>query len=99
MLNVTSRLAIRIWDLPDDVDWLDQSPQASRSQLTAADILPDSNDALELTQRALIFLQHFLTSEFNALHDLQVFVPVAHTSGPVLKKEVANEDLVQRRKI
>lgn len=88
MLNVTSPLAIQIRDVPDDVDWLDQSSESSRSQLTAADILPDANDAVELTEQALVFLQHFLTSEFHDLHDLASLVPVAHSSGPVVKTEV-----------
>lgn len=49
MLNLTSRLAIRIRDIPG-VDWLDQSPQGSRSRLKATDILPGRDDALALQQ-------------------------------------------------
>ena len=71
MLNLTSRLAICIRDIPDWVDWSDQSPQASRSQLTATDILPGIEDAKALHDRALIFLQQFLVREFNDLHHLQ----------------------------
>ena len=85
MLNVTSRLAIEIRDVPNEVDWFDQCPQDSRSKLTAADILPGIDDALAIQQRALVFLQIFLTSEFDDLHDLQSFVPPAHSSSPVEK--------------
>ena len=88
MLNVTSRLAIKVRNIPDGVDWFDQCPQGSRSQLTVADILPGTDDALALQQRALVFLQHFLTSEFDGLHELQSLVPAVHTSGPVQKAEV-----------
>ena len=84
MLNVTSRLAIEIRDIPNEVDWLDQCPQDSRSKLTVTDILPGIDDALAaIQQRALVFLQIFLTSD---LHDLQSFVPPAHSSSPVEKK-------------
>ena len=88
MLNVTSRLAIRVLYVPDDVDWLDHSPQSSRRQLTAADILPDADDAHALRERALIYLQHFLTTEFDDLHDLQQLLPPAHASASAMQTEV-----------
>ena len=88
MLNLTSRLAIEIRDIPNGVDWSDQSPQGRRSQLTAADILPGIEDALALQKRALVFLQQFLVSEFDDLHELQSLTPVAHSSDTVKKSEV-----------
>ena len=44
MLNVTTRLAIRIESTPDWFDWSDQSSQGCRSELKAVDILPDMKD-------------------------------------------------------
>ena len=88
MLNLTSRLAIEIRNIPDEVDWLDQTPQGSRSQLTAADILPGIEDASVLHKRALVFLQQFLVSEFDDLQNLRLFAPPAHKSTPVRKTEV-----------
>ena len=70
------------------MDWSDQSPQGRRSQLTAANILPGIEDALALQKRALVFLQQFLVSEFDDLHELQSLAPVAHSSDPVKKSEV-----------
>ena len=88
MLNLTSRLAIEIWDIPDGVDWSDQTPQGSRRELTAADILPGIEDAAVLKNRAITFLQHFLVTEFDDLHDLQPVAPPAHPSTPTRKTEV-----------
>ena len=96
MLNVTSRLAICIRDAPAEVDWCDQSPQGSRSQLTVADILPDADDATVLTKRALVFLQHFITSQFDDLHDLQPFLPGTPTPESVKKTEVVPMRLLFR---
>ena len=50
MLNVISRLAIEIQNIPDGIDWLDHRPQGSRSKLTVADILPGTDEALALQQ-------------------------------------------------
>ena len=87
MLNLTSRLAISMRYIPDGVDWTDQSPQGSRAQLTATDILPGIDDAKVLQQRALDFIQRFLVSEFEELHELQCFIPVS-APNPVEKTEV-----------
>ena len=71
MLNLTSRLAISLRDIPEWVDWYDKSPQANRGQLTASDILPGIEDAKALHHRALVFLQQFLIKEFRDLHELE----------------------------
>ena len=88
MLNVTSRLAISIRNIPTDVNWDDQSPQASRSQLPVADILPDAHDASVLMERAQVFLQHFITSNLDDLHDLQSLAPSSNTAEAVEMTEV-----------
>lgn len=96
MLNVTFRLAICIRDAPAEVNWYDQSPQGSRSQLTVADILPDADGTTVLTKRALVFLQHFITSQFDDLHDLQPFLPGTPTPESVEKTEVVPMRLLFR---
>ena len=88
MLNVTSRLANEIRDIPDGVDWSDCTPQGSRSNLTAADILPGIEEAKILLERALAFIQQFLVSEFTDLLELQSVAPDMHPSGPVRKTDV-----------
>ena len=88
MLNLTSRLAICIRDIPEWVDWSDKSPQASRSQLTATDILPGIEDAKALHDGALIFLQQFLVREFNDLHHLQPLAPARNLYRSTMKTEV-----------
>ena len=46
MLNLTSRLAIKIKYLPDyEFDWSDTSPQRPQTSLRVEDFLPNENDA------------------------------------------------------
>ena len=72
------------------------SPQGSRSQLTVAGILSDADDSMVLTKQALVFLQHFITSQFDDVHDLQPFLPGTHTPESVEKTEVVPMRLVFR---
>ena len=87
MLNLMSRLAIEIRNIPDGVDWLDETPQGSRSQLTLLTFYLGLMMHV-LQKRVLVFLQQFLVSEFDDLHDLQPFAPPAHHMAPVQKTEV-----------
>ena len=88
MLNVTSRLASEMRHVPEDVDWADSSPQGSRTHLTAADILPDVDDTSVLRKRALLYLQHFIVTEFSALSELHQVLPALHPCGGVTKTNV-----------
>ena len=88
MLNLTSRLAIAIRDVPEWVDWSDQIPQASRNKLTSTDILPGIEEATALRKRALIFLQQFLVREFDDLHELQSLAQAEPLSSPATKTDV-----------
>ena len=75
MLNVTSRIAVRIDKLPDwEVDWNDNKPQLSVDSLTVADFLPSEDDATHLKQRAVRYMKNVLVSEFSSLSDLKPFV-------------------------
>ena len=88
MLNVTSRLAIEMRHVPEDVDWADSSPQSSRTHLTASDILPDVDDTSVLRKRALLYLQHFIVTEFSALSELHQVLPALHPCGVATKTDV-----------
>ncbi len=88
MLNLTSRLAIEMRNIPGGVNCSDSKPQGSRKLLTAADILPHVDDAAVLRKRALLYLQHFLVTDFIALRKLRPLVPTIHPSGPVRKSVV-----------
>ena len=51
MLNLTSRLAVKIKNLPDfEFDWADTTPQRPRTSLNVEDFLPSEVDATVLKQ-------------------------------------------------
>ena len=76
MLNITSRLAIRLRYLPEwEFDWSDMHPQRSKESLNLSDFLPDEHDAAELKTRAIQYIMRFLVQEFSELHVLGQFVP------------------------
>ena len=92
MLNLTSRIAVKMQNLPDwDVDWNDSRPQRPRSSLTCSDILPDDDDATELLKRAVM---EFLVSEFNSLKDLKPYVPPRQSPHPVRRTIVAPMEIL-----
>ena len=83
MLNITSRLAVRLQNLPNwNVDWADSQPQRTRQSLNISDFLPSSEDARHLKERATAFLMKFLAEEFDSLSDLQPFVPKHQSPHP-----------------
>ena len=68
MLNMTSRLAIRLENIPDwDVDWLDNKPQLPRSKLNHTHFLPSEDDARSLEQYAMLYMMEFLVENFKSL--------------------------------
>ena len=79
MLNVTSRLAVRLQNLPNgNVDWADSKPQCTRQSLNISDFLSSCS----------AFLMKFLAEEFESLSDLQPFVPKHQSPHPVQKSAV-----------
>ena len=89
MLNLTSRMAVEIQNLPHwEVDWSDNKPQKIRSSLTCSDFLPDEVDATELQKRAVLLVMGILTTEFTSLGDLQKLVPQIESPNPVRKSVV-----------
>ncbi len=76
MLNITSRIAVRIKNLPDwPFEWSDTTPQRSIESLTPSDFLPSEDDAKELKTRAVRYMVRFLVKEFSSLADLRGFIP------------------------
>ena len=89
MLNITSRLAIRLRYLPEwEFDWSDMQPQQSRESLNLSDFLPEEHDAAELKTRAIQYIMRFLVQEFSELHDLAQFAPKQQPLHPTEKTEV-----------
>lgn len=90
MLNITSRLAIRLRYLPDwEFDWSDTQPQRSRESLTISDFLPDEHDAAELKSRAIHYVMRILVQNFKHLQDLAQYAPDEQPFHPPQKAEVA----------
>ena len=76
MLNITSRIAVRIKHLPEwSFDWSDSTAQRSLESLTVADFLPSEEDGKELKKRAVKYLKQFLVNEFESLAHLKQFIP------------------------
>lgn len=97
MMNVTTRLAVRIRFLPDyPFNWSDSSPQKSRQSLTVEDYLPSANESLQLEERATRYMMGFLVETFACLEDLQPFVPAMEPLHQPQKSEVVPMKLLFR---
>ena len=89
VLNVTSRLALRIRHLPPfEFDWSDTTPQCSRDTLTIEDFLPNEEDARIVKQCATQYIMGFLVESFTSLSDLAKFVPTPQHLHTTTKSEV-----------
>ena len=89
MLNVTSRLAVKIKNLPGfKFDWANTKPQRPRTSLTVEDFLPSEADATVLNQRAVHYIMGFLVETFSSLKHLAEFVHQPESIHPVTKSEV-----------
>ena len=95
MLNLTSRLAIKLRYLPDwEFDWSDNSPQCSRDSLTLEEFLPDEEDAAEFTQLAIEYTMRFLVKEFPSLHTLRNTLSDLQPLHPVMKTEAVPQKVL-----
>ncbi len=88
MKNVTARLALKIQNRPQEINWSDSRPQRSRSALTINDLVPNNSDGEELHQRAVAYVMRFLVAKFRSLSTLKQFVPSLRSPHPVSKSEV-----------
>ena len=88
MLNITSRIAIRIRHLPTwEFDWSDTTPQCSHASLTAVNFLM-SEDAAEIHERAVRYMMRYMVSAFSTFSDLKQFITDEIPLHPVVKTEV-----------
>lgn len=89
MTNLTSRLAIKMRNLPDfEFSWCDTTPQAARSSLTIDHFLPSESDCFALKERAVLFMMTFLAENFPSLKHLLKLIPSQEPLHPVLPSEV-----------
>ena len=95
MLNITSRLAVRLRYFPDwDFDWSDNKPQQKRQSLELTDFLPDEDDGLQIHTRAVEYTMRFLVNEFTSLEDLRKYTPDHQQQYPVMKTEVVPQKVL-----
>ena len=88
MMNLTSRLAVRIKYLPGwEFDWADKKPQRSRESLTISDFLPSEQEFGELKKRAVHYIAGLLVHEYKHLQQLRQFIPARTPIHPPSKSE------------
>ena len=89
MLNATTRLTIRIQNLPDFAfDWEDNQPQRSCTSLTTDDFMPSEGDGIVLQERSTMYIMEFLVKHFPSLAELNQFLPCKHQIHPVKRSQV-----------
>lgn len=88
MKNLTARLAVRIDNIPDDINLEDGQPQGHRQDLTVDDILPSSEDGKVVYERAVRYIMGILVTEFESLSHLKHLVPQEKPPHPVVKSTV-----------
>ena len=97
MVNVTTRIAVKIVHLPPfEFSWSDSKPQRPRSKLLATDILPTSTDGKQLLDRATEFVMSFLVENFPALEKLKQMVPQAQSASFQEKSTIIPMPIMQR---
>ena len=87
MMNITSRLAVCMHHLPENVDWNDTKPQRSLDSLTIDDFMLSESEAEEFKQRAIMYTARYLVKEFKSLNNLHKFLPPQSQIHPVGKTE------------
>ena len=95
MLNITSRLAVRLRYLPDwDFDWSDNNAQQKRQSLELEDFLPDEEDGHHIHTRAVEYTMRFLVNDFTSLEGLRKHAPDHQKLHPVVKTEVVPQQVL-----
>ena len=84
MKNLTARLAVRIDNIPDDINLEDGQPQGHRQDLTVDDILPSSEDGKIVYKRAVRYIMGILVTEFESLSHLKHLVAQEKPPHPVM---------------
>ena len=88
MLNVTSRLAVKIKHIPEDISWTDTACQRTRSSLSIGDILPGSEEGKVFYDRAMLTVMELLVSEFKSLKGLKQLVPSRTSPHPLNQRSI-----------
>ena len=96
MLNVTSRLAVRIKHIPDDMSWTDTTCQRMRASLTISDILPGPAESKKLYDSAVQTDMELLVFEFKSLEGLRPLIPARTSPLPPSKSEIVPLKLLFR---
>ena len=80
MINMTSRLAVKIKNIPlGGINWSDNTPQRSRSSLKAEDIIPNEEDGDTTSNR----IHHeILGQQFQSFEPLSESSTQAPFSSP-----------------
>ena len=98
MMNVTTRIAIAVTNLPPfEFNWGDLAPQKPRSCLTVDDLMPSSADGKELFDRACKYVSMFLVEQFDSLKDLQKFLPHNTATGRTNKSVVVPMKMLETK--
>ena len=87
MMNITSRLAVRMHHIPEDVDWNDTTSQRSVQSLTIDDFMASETDCEDFKERAIQYTARYLVKEFKSLGHLKKFLPEQHQIHQVIKSE------------
>ena len=96
MLNLTSRIAVRVQNLPDwPINWNDTKPQKSHSSPTCSDFLPDDKDTAEFHKRAVQLIMEVLIENFPSLSDMQMHLPCRESPHAVKKTSGTNASFIQ----
>ena len=84
MLNLTTRLAIKMDNIPDwSINWLDNKPQQSRNALNYTHFIPNKEDAENLGKYAVQFMIEFLVESFSSLRHLSHLIPSRQSPHPI----------------
>ena len=87
MMKITSRLAVRVHHIPEDVDWNDTTSQRSVQSLTIDDFMASETDYEDFKERAIQYTARYLVKEFKSLGHLKNFLPEQHQIHQVIKSE------------
>ena len=87
MMNLTSRLAVRIQHIPEDIDWNDSTPQCSVDSLTINHFMVSETVGEAFRVRAIEYTAQYMVMEFTALEHLKRHLPEQQQTHPVIKTE------------
>ena len=84
MLNVTSRLAVKIKHVPENIAWQDTSCQKSRSSLSLSDMLPGPEEGKIFCDHGVLTVMELLVSELKSREGIKQLVPRRTSPYPPL---------------